>query len=39
MLTVMVHAKIKQEMVNAYLDLIEMLVKETKKKRVSFLCF
>jgi len=39
MLTVMVHAKIKQEMVNGYLDLIAMLVKETTKKGCHFYAF
>ena len=32
MLTVMIHAKVKQEMLNEYLDLIKMLVRETTKK-------
>jgi len=32
MLTVMIHAKVKQEMLNEYLDLIKMLSKETTKK-------
>ena len=39
MLTIMIHAKIKYEMLNAYLDLINMLSKETTKKgclRYSF---
>ncbi len=32
MLTLMVHAKIKREMLNEYLDLIRMLGRETTKK-------
>ena len=32
MLTVMVHAKVKQEMLNEYLDLIKLLSRETTKK-------
>ncbi len=32
MLTIMIHAKVKQEMLNEYLDLIKVLVKETTKK-------
>ena len=32
MLTVMIHAKVKQEMLNEYLDLIKLLVRETTKK-------
>jgi len=31
-LTVMVHAKVKQEMLNEYLDLIKLLSRETTKK-------
>lgn len=39
MLTVMIHAKVKQEMLNEYLDLIKLLSRETTKKgclRYSF---
>jgi quinol monooxygenase YgiN len=32
MLTVMIHAKVKQEKLNEYLDLIKVLTKETTKK-------
>ncbi len=32
MLTIMIHAKVKQEMLNEYLDLIKVLIKETTKK-------
>jgi len=32
MLTVMIHAKVKKEMLSEYLDLIKLLTKETTKK-------
>lgn len=32
MLTVMIHAKVKQEMLKEYLDLIKVLIRETTKK-------
>ena len=32
MITVMIHAKVKQEMLSEYLDLIRMLSKKSKKK-------
>ena len=32
MLTVMIHAKVKQEMLNEYLNLIKVLIQETTKK-------
>ena len=32
MLTVMIHAKIKHEMLNEYLDLIKVLIKQTTRK-------
>ena len=32
MLTVMIHAKVKQEMLSEYLDLIKLLIKKTTKK-------
>ena len=32
MLTVMIHAKVKKEMLDEYLDLINLLTKETTKK-------
>ena len=32
MLTVMIHAKVKSELLNEYLDLIKLLTKETTKK-------
>ena len=32
MLTVMIHAKVKKEMLNEYLDLIKLLIKKTTKK-------
>ena len=32
MITVMIHAKVKQQMLDAYLDLIKLLIKETSKK-------
>ncbi len=32
MLTVMIHAKVKKEMLNEYLDLLNLLAEKTKKK-------
>ncbi len=39
MLTVMIHAKVKQEMLDEYLDLIKMLARETTKKGCITYCF
>ena len=32
MLTVMIHAKVKQEMLNEYIELVKLLIKKTTKK-------
>ena len=39
MLTIMVHAKIKKEKLNEYLDLVKMLTKKTTKKGCLYYAF
>ena len=39
MLTIMIHAKVKKDMLDEYLDLIKMLVKKTSKKGCLFYTF